>query len=537
VATLPNPYPISPFFSFRWVNENPVLDPRYNTLPTDSLVDDSSYAQPWQTNDKGQIQYTNIFIPTCKLFTCEDIFVKDIVMTPIDPPLINTDLICYNGEVDFSDVDPGRYYLKLTYTDENDILQDWRTSPLDVEDEHPGTLLYEVSNDINEKGAIFTGIVINCRVHGMLRSPIPKSDSEDYEDQYDNLEQLSSVPSENWTNLIGNSYGNVSNYFQIPWWVIQKFNLLYSLNNVLIDGQPFAKISGAEFKPFRVENQLNENGYWGIDIQPNAAYPSGQYETGDEPEGEYVVIYKKKTYINVAADFSIAGTFTDDTNLIKVILFNYGHDDFTLKLGTTLGGDDIRTFEITYTDSEKNVLLVEFPFTGNSMLYLTGLTGTDCKLIVVYDDFLATNTPPPEPITKWQKDTLYWYVENTPGTFVNEFNAATGLGQVGSDHEGCVIADDYIGRTVVGWDRSDAASRGTDIGDPDNLVMLTQGQIPEITLTLGKDRKGGNSGSDILSALTPGPFGVNNYNVGGDGDVVDIQNYAKVTVPFYYIGT
>jgi len=428
----------------------------------------------------------------------------------------------------------GRYYAKLTYDDGVDI-QDWRTSPLDVEEIHPGTLLYEVSNDINEKGAIFEGITINIRVQGQLFAPIPKSDTQSYEDQFDDLEQLSSIPSENWTNFIGNSHGNVSNYFQIPWWVIQKFNLLYSLNNVLIDGQPFAKIPGAEFKPFRVDNQFNQDGYWGIDIQPNASYPNANFETGVDPDGDYVVIYKKKTYLNVAADFSIAGVFTDDTNLIKIILFNNGGDAFTLKLGTTLGGAEIRTFEIP-ADQVKNVLMVEYPFTGNTTLYLTGLTGTDCKLIVVYDDFLATNTPPPTPVTKWQKDTLYWYVENTPGTFANEFVAATGLGVVGSDHEGCKIADDYARRGIIGWDRTDAASRGTDIGDPDNLITLTEAQVPPITLTIGKDRKGGNSGTDILSALTPGPFGSNNYNVGGDGDPIDIQNYAKVTVPFYYIG-
>ncbi len=543
MATLPNPYPISPFFSFRWVNENPELDPRYDELPTDSWQDNNNYADPWQQTDKGQIQYINLYVPTCGLYTCDDVLVKVIDMIPMSPPIINTDLVGYNGEIDFSDVAAGRYYAKLTYTDGDSILQDWRTSPLDVELKHPGTLLFEVTNNVNEKGSIFlnpTPIVINCRVHGMLRSPIPKSDTEDYEDQYDDLTQLSSIPSENWTNLIGNSAKNVTNYFQIPWWKIQKINLLYSLNNVLINGQPFAKISGAEFKAFRVENQLNEDAYWAIDIQPNSIYSNEQYQTGTDPsEGDYVLIYKAKKYPNgagvISADFSIADIFTADTNLIKIILFNDGLDVFTLKIGTTVGGAEIRTFKIPAVKT--NELDIEYPFDANTIVYLTGLNGTSCRLRVVYDDFLADNTPPPTPVTKWQKDTLYWYVENTPGTFEDQFNVATGLGQVGSEHEGCIIADDFKGRTVVGWDRTDADSRGTDIGDPDNLIFITEGQAPPITLTLGKDRKGGSAGIEVLSAATPGPTGSNNYNVGGDGDPVDIQNYAKVTVPFYYIGT
>lgn len=545
MATAPNPYPISPFFSFRWVNENPVIDARYNTIPIDSLVDDGSYAQPWEQTDKGQIQYTNIFVPTCKLYTCDDIFVKDIVMAPISPPLINTDLICYNGEIDFSDVPVGRYYAKLTYTDENSVVQDWRTSPLDVELKHPGTLLYECYNNSNEKGAIFLNpdpIIINCRVAGMLRSPLPKSDTESYEDQYDDLTQLSSIPSENWTNLIGNSHGNVSNYFQIPWWVIQKFNLLYSLNNVLIDGQPFAKIPGAEFKPFRVENQLNEDAYWGIDIQPNAAYPNAIYETGSEPDGDYVVIYKKKIYLNVGANFSIPGIFTDDTNLVKVILFNNGANAFTLKLGTSLGGDEIRTFDIP-ADQVKNPLLVEYPFTGNTTLYLTGLNGTNCKIIVVYDDFLASNTPPgPAPGTadKWQKNTLYWFVENEADSFSTEFNAATGVGNVGTDHEGCVLAGTNgtlsVNELLVrGWDRTLPSTRQTIIGD--NSVVLEFDNLPPIPATFGRDSKGGSSGTDVLSADQPGPKGDNHYDFGGSSDPIDVTNRALILPAFYYIGT
>lgn len=547
MATPPNQYPLSPFFSFRWVNENPVIDSRYHTLPVDSLVDEGNYAQPWQTDDKGQIQYTNIFVPTCGLYTCDDVFVKEIPMLAINPPLVNTDLICYNGEVDFSDVDPGRYYAKLTYTDENSVIQDWRTSPLDVEDDHPGTLLYEASNDRNEKGAIFLNpnpIVINLRIHGMLRSPMPKSDAESEHDQYDNYEQLNSIPSETWTNLIGNSYGNVSNYFRIPWWAIQKINLLYSLHNVLIDGQGFAKISGSEFTAFRVDNQLNQDGYWAAEIQPNVSYPNEQYKTGETADGEYVVIYKSKTYKNVGADFAISGVFVDDTNLIKVILFNNGGDAFTLKLGTSAGGAEIRKFDVPSTEV-KNVLMVEWPFTTNATLYLSGLNGTDCKIIVVYDDFLAVNTPPGPAVPQWQKNTVYWYIEpiiaGSP-TFGTHFNVATGQGQAGTIYEGCVLAGTNGTLAITGaalqvWDKTKPLERQTFVGAPDNTATLVKANLPEEHLILAKDRKGGNSGIDVLSAATPpGPAGQNDYILGGSSQPFSTQDLAIKLPAFYYIG-
>lgn len=688
MATI-NPYPLSPFFSFRWVNENPVINGRYNTLPIDSLQDENNYADPWQCGgemydpiartdrnfvaDKGQIQYLSAFVPTCGIYTCHDVFVSAVTMIPINPPILNTDLVCYNGEVDFSTLQPGRYYLKMTWDsnqpgeinssliellepfidgnlitkvngaivsslnsagtftgnesagktysfeaqslevstapnprirltvtkvingvstiihDKSEVangansivktgiiqpgavytavvatentatvvtpidiadnapvspnIQDWRTSPLDVEIGHPGTLLYEVTNTVNDKGVIFVKsdgslLVVNCRVHGMLRSPTPLTDSEDYEDQYDNLEQLDSIPSENWTNLIGNSHANVTNYFQLPWWKIQKFNLLYSLNKVLIDGQPFAKISGAEFKPFRVDNQLNEDAYWSIDIQPNSAYPSEQYQTGDTPEGDYVLIYKARNFDNVSANFSMSGVFNDKTNLIKIILYNKGLHAFVLKIGTTDGGSEIKTVNIP--GILKNPILIEYPFNIPSVLFLSGLSGTSCDITVVWDDFLAPNVTPPAPVTRFAKNTLYWFVENVPDSFEQEFDITTGLGIVGSEHEGCVLAgtNDTLSieeLIVRGWDRTMPLLRETSIGA--DSVILTPDNIPQLETEPDFQNGASSGGIPVFKSGTSDSARsvlVNQKDVPADPTIV--TNPSIYLPAFYYIG-
>lgn len=418
------------------------------------------------------------------------------------------------------------------------VMQDWRSCPLDLKVFQPGTQKFEATNSKNAFAVVFINpdkstLVFQYRVQSALREPLYKSESEIYEDQFYDGYLLGSIPYNTVVNYIGmdNPKGGVPN------WVIEKFNLVYSLDKILIDGQQFTKVSGAEFEPIRPTNQRIENGYWKILIQPSSSYPNDEFTTaGNQPEGEFVMIKDCRNFENISADFSVGGLFNKWYNLIRIPLYNKGLDVFTLKLGTTPGGADIRTFNVPAI--LQNNFEVGYPFSVGTTLYLTGLNGTSCDITLDFNYYKAVNNAPTIPITRFAKNTLYWFVENDAGSFEVEFDVATGLGRVGTEHEGCIIADDYAGMVAQGWDRTQPATRGTVIGDGDNSIALTIGQMPVDNRNQGVDYKSGTGGVPVLSAQSPdGPTGQHIViNYGGDGDPVNIQNHARITVPFYYIG-
>lgn len=541
----------SPYFSFRWTDYD--IESPYNTLPLDSLIDYSNYHQPVQIggggyqSDKGQIQVISDFVPTCGLYTHNNVFVKDVPMVAIDPPITGVSFICYNGEVDFSDVDPGCYYLKITYTDENDTERDWRTSYLDAQIHHDSTQRFDVSNNGNDKGAVFVNAdntlqVIQFRVASQLRLPVPKSDAEDYEDQYNELTQENSIPFVTLTQLIGGPE-------LLPFWVIEKINLLYSLTNVLIDGQPFAKLSGSEFKPS--ERNVGDIGaFWEVDIQPNTAYPSDVFVTADPAEGDYIVIKQARTFKNQSANFAFAGNFTAGKNLIRIAVVNNGGDEFTMLIGTTNGGAELGT--IVFPDDNTDSIDIGKLFTVPTTVYISGIAGTNLDITFDWNDYLAKNIIPPVGGGQlFAKNTLYFFDEIEDGSFETEFDIATGLGNVGTDHEGCALADgrngtpDRTNLMVKSWDRTNPSTRGTNVGAgaggalTGNEITQTGPQVgSHVHETPNSNDENGYGKYTTGNRPQEGPTMFVNANQNqADVEPMNIQNDAWISVPFYYIGT
>lgn len=554
-------FEISPYMSFRWVDNN-VTSP-YNTLPLESRVDELSFAQTIQCggggyqSDTGQIQLTSDFIPTCGLYTYDNVFIKAVSLTAINPPILGVSFICYNGTIDFSDVAPGWCYAKITYTDDDLVDHDWRTSPLDVEIFHDETQLIEATNFDNDKGVVFVNpdlstIVINFRVSSIIRQPLVKSDAQDYEDQYNDLDQLTSIPFVIYTQCIGGPT-------LLPFWVIEKINLLYSLDQVLIDGNPFAKLSGADFKPTRAE-VFPQGAWWEVDIQPNFNYPSEQFITGTPTDGgNYIVIKQQRTFTAQSADFAFTGNFNIGKNLIRLAVKNTGLDIFILKVGNADGDNSFGEFDIPA--QLDNSLDIGKYFTTPTDVWISGITGTNLDITFDWNDYRAVNTPPGPTSQLFAKNTIYYFQEVTPGSFAVEFDVATGLGNVGTDHEGCVLAGtngtpSVTGLLVRGWDNTEvlpANTRGTVIGD--NQHVQTINEMPEHTFnTVNGDVHGAGGGGDIApgqALIRKWSAGINtDYNLQGsgtvpdrgitnplgNGDPMDITNEAVILPAFYFIG-
>lgn len=558
-------FQISMLGTFRWVDNN--VTSAYNTLPLESQVDDLSYQQPIQCggggyqSDTGQIQLTSDFVPTGSLHDVNNTFIKAITFTPIDPPILGYSFICYNAEIDFSDVTPGIYYAKITYTDGDAVTHDWRTNPLDVQIFHDGTQLFEATNFTNDKGVVFvnadlTTLTIRKRIGSLIRSPLVKTDAEDYEDQYNDLTQETSVPFVTYTQLL---YG--SNGFLLPFYEIEKINLLYSLNQVLIDGQPFAKIAKSDFKPTR--SDISPQGaFWEVDIQPNFNYPSEQFITGTPTDGgNYIVIKQQRTFLAQTADFAFAGNFNIGKNLIRLAVKNTGLDVFTLKVGNAYGDNSYGQFDIPA--QLDNSLDIGKYFTSPETVWISGIAGTNLDITFDWNDYKAVNTPPGPTATLFAKNTLYYFDEIVPGSFAVEFNVATGLGNVGTDHEGCHLANgldgvpNRAGLLIQAWNSLEVLpsnTRGTEVGS--NSITLLSSQMPEHShLIANQDTTGNNlaAGSNDILALARDQGIKRDYALAGSSTAhsigvtsvvpptgtqtpIDITNHAVILPAFYYIG-
>lgn len=519
---MPSQFSISEYFSFRWLQRNPVFDNRYNAPPLDYAP--SGYMQPWQCgdddhgSDTGQVQVLSDYELT---LTIRDYYTDAIIATPAFTvtAISGQTFSAYTASFDFSALSPGCYYGSISYTDEDEIVQYYDTDGWDVEPFHENTKLYEVTNTYNDKGIVFVNadqstIIINLRCEGLLRSPIPKSDDEDFTDQTNNLTQLSAVPYETITDLIG--YEEIV----IPFWLIKKINLLYSLNKVKINGEYFTAISGSEWKPTRPSNQFNEDGFWEIDIQPNNNYDFAQFDTtGSTPGSEFRVIIDSLPYPGTTEAILISGFFKPRMKLNSLNIINTGGDAFTIYLGTTapvmgVASNDITTVYVETpvggeTNNKAKVYVINHLFDSLENVYIEFPTGVNIDMDVEYTDYVAPSVTPDTGNTRWSEDTLYTFVENTSGHFEREFDVATGLGKVGTDHENCVLAGtagtlDVTDMVVRAWDKTMPLLRDTSIGADTIIQTPSQVAAHEHLMFNGDSQNAG--GNDLAPPITGSPM-------------------------------
>lgn len=485
---------------FRFVNANSYaeIDPRYNDVPFDMKVDglfnpNGFYAQKWQTNDYTAFQVDSDFTDVAfKIFVFNGGSYYDLD-APYYTPAITTPAVeisgvtwkVYECAINFAGFAEGFYVGVLTYTDENDVVQVIQTSPLDVRVKHEKTLLYEYFNTYNDKGVIWaTGIKMAFRIEGLIRNFEAKSLAEEYVDQEYNTYSLNDIPYRTFKNYIGTAVG-------LPDWVIDKMNVIFTLNSVNVNGTGYAKVSGQSFQITRPEKGYNEDGYAEIDIIPNENFNLEQYNTGTPTNGTVKVIAEVLQYYNNAANIPIAGIFKTHTTLVGIAILNPGFVPFTLKIGTTNGGAEIREIDIPGTASE--YVLVGKTFEVATTIYLTGIAGITLDIDVRYDDYDAPNSGGDNVPSSFVPNVEYTYYEYVVGDFIRDWNVATGLGNVGTNFEGCALLDGENGTINdaylfrMGFDKLAPLLRGTIQGNPNNQLTLTRGELPNEGLLLFGD--------------------------------------------------
>lgn len=523
----------------RWVQETITLESDYNTLPADSEIDEQNYAAPIQSTD------TNFPVLIC-LSDYPDMLLEffvsatgALIATPTleatDSSVIGETFKQYIAYVNFSSFPIGWCYARVSYIDDNNNYQSWITCPIDVEANHPCTQLFQYQNSYNTESVLFhpAEIILKMRVESnMIGGYQPKSNLQTMDDQPDYSPVL----------LNGFNYDIYTNYIggpQVPDWVIKKYNLIFAkCDQVKIDYEFY--VAAGDFKVDRPNATRNRNGMWERDLQIVPGYQFGQLTAGITPTGDLIVVRKTwplPPFPSFTASFVVNGVFTQYTTLDYLQTINPDLATFILKLGTTVGANDILETEIGTPNADESIDLVEVHtfrkgLNAATNIYCTLPDSVNIKAIFAYDQLDAPplNLPTPGGAGLPQ-GTVAYYKELVAGYFTRDWDIATGLGQVGSLYEGCQILDEAAGKVLVGWDRTTTdpdAGRGTpgvsgslSIGNPGNEVTVARENLPTEGLFVFADAVN-NTDSDFPR--------VNNR-----GDTIAFQNEESISRKNYSI--
>ena len=471
---------------FRFVNTNVYTnaDPRYNGLPFDATKDgfmnpNGAYFQKWQTNDYTTFQFQSDFAgATFKLYDFySDQLVASFDVTLKDTPIVGVTWKVYECTVAFAEIDPGFYYGVLSYVDQDEVTQIIQTSPLAVADYWDKTLLYEYKNTQNDKGIVWdTGIEMSIRVEGLIREYTPKSLREDYVDQPYDAYVLNDIPYRTFKNYIGSAKG-------LPDWLIDKMNIIFTINALQINGVYYTKESGQVFEVTRPQNGDNENGFASIKIIQNENFNLAQYVTGSTPgNNAFQVIAEQIPYYNNNANIAITGIFKIHSSLIGLAIWNRSAVPLTILVGTTNGGDDIGTFPLT--DDVTSWVAIDKVFKEPTDVYITGIEGALLDINVRYDYYDAVTQNGGGSSGGFVPNVEYTYYEFTSGDFVRDWDVATGLGNAGTAFEGCALLDGQNGTINDaglfrrGYDKLFPLQRQTVQGNADSKVTIPRAALP-----------------------------------------------------------
>jgi len=459
-------------------NPNLVVDAKYNNRAFDDKVGEDCYIIKRERTDtavKLQIlsDYTDVVLKFYVDYT--KAFALTVPFTAIGVPITGATFKGYEATIDFSDLAEDIYFGEITYTDENNVVQIWRTPLIDVKNDHPDTILFEYTDVVNRLGVIFdTGIEFNFRVEGLLRNYQPSSSDEDYVDQKYNSISLNSIPYRIFDLYIG-AFG----IQQYPDWLIEKLNYIFACKLKKIEGEYYNKADGAKFEVTR-PTQRDDRGYPKITVIQDENLGIQEYKTGDEPVGDIIVVRKSyKVGDNISTNQVVAGVFTDNTTLCRIDLWNYGGDDFTLSVDD--GTDTLGEFEIDGTNITDALELVKV-FNAPKNLNITfSPEGVNLKIFLVYDKLDAPVLNPSTAKGAYLPKTIYTYYEENDGDIDNDWNVATGQGQPDTQFEGCVMlgtngTDDITDMVLISWDRLNPATLQTSIGG--HTVTLDRDNLP-----------------------------------------------------------
>lgn len=543
--------PINPI----WMNPVVTFNPEYNTLPFDYQKPQVTYGQKVKFGIPTRLQVSSDWVPVLKIY---DLFTSRLIDTinPSTPAngVIGQTFTVYEFLITWGSYAAGNYYIEISYTDDTATLQILRSGLIQNAANWPGTLVFEYNHSFNAYSVIFsTGIIFTMIVEGNIADYAPAFQDVIYDDQNLNTTKLNSIPFRQFNLYLASTRGTPG----IPLWMGDKMNWIFACDQIRIDGVYYQNTTGSKWEVKRPD-PLSPN-FMGLVIAIKEANNLflNQYQAGQLPAGSIQVITQAKSFLGISADITMAGVFKDYSLLTRIIIYNLGANVFTLTAGTAADGSAPITPPFTTTGQLKEIWNIDELFDTPATLYIKGLTGTSCNIVVEWDQLDAPTIAPIVSTKKFAKGTEYSYREVTIGDFEIHWNIGTGAGNAGTDYEGCVIAGiagtpDMNGLLEIGWNPTLPLTRDTLVGNVNNIITQTPGQVGEHAHLMFN----GDTSSTDLSGVSPVAY-QKNSNIKRDyimsqsnslpnrgttsilnslgAEPMDISNRARVTLKFVCI--
>lgn len=211
------------------------------------------------------------------------------------------------------------------------------------------------------------------------------------------------------------------------------------------------------------------------------------------------------SYIDQNANISIAGVFRNFSCLYDIILLNNSGSDITLKVGTSADSDDLINVVVPNGAYPINLRKV---FQATSTVYISGLTGKNYSMFLVYfqyDEHPAT--PPGGSSTPFKFPRCFkgMYEPLSDTDLDTHWDFTTGLGRGGTAYANCAISGtngtEAMGRFYpLGWQVGDSLRPATVVGSSTGSITLAEANIPTIKLKIF-------SGAAPAGELYPDPTG------------------------------
>lgn len=547
---------------FHISDDNPVpftelvdIDPRYNTVKPSSartpVTVNGCYYQKWQYTDVTKIQFLSDYVCDVKVYKNTGALVSTIVPTQVVTNILNQTFQVYEFELDFSDYGYGVFYAEIIYTDDDLAPHIWQSELWKTADKWPDTMLWEYKNSYNARSVVYeTGIEFNFRVESQVREFTPEFDSEVYIDQTHNATQLSSIPYKR--------YRLVTQY--LPDWALNIFNSILNVDEKKGDGEYYEKPEGSKFEMNRVDGY--EYGYASIDIIPINNFFLQRLIVDDMANGEYVIYPKRLQWIDNVIDRTIVGKMRINTLLKRIDIVNKSASNFTMKVGTTDGGNELGEKVVTSAD-ETAVLLLYKLFDSDQTIYITGIDGVTINLFVMYDqdDEVAVNISGGGSSFRWPKGFEGYWSEVDDGDLEATWDLGSGLGKTGTKYENCAIQDgrngttNMLGAYMVGVDSLSGVDVQLNTQTGDNTKAIAKTNLPSTGVglfanyvnTLPGDQNPANNQKVARAGSHGGAFALNYEvnrapdsvadNIGvsfplGDGTPFDVRPKSFKKLPF-----